>query len=152
MSFDHITLALAKEYTDEKAGGGSGGGTRILDLNNYMSGENTLTFSLFYMFAVFAGDVSTLKLDDDSFWRDVGADTNPVAFLLDLEPHKSAVGADLKIYIYNVNKIFRADGTVMMLDFTCHLMYTDGKVYQMMVAMTTGGDGKTAIYMRKKEI
>ena len=73
MSFDPITLALAENYTDEKAGGSSGGA--VLELSEYVIPNTDGTINDYLINMVFAGGgvyvAATSGLE--RFWADVAA-------------------------------------------------------------------------------
>ena len=80
MSFDPITLALAKKYTDEKCGGGgSGAGQKVIDLTQYFFDGNSLNDIVMELFVSGGGNQLVAS---DAFWADIPSD-RPVRFVID---------------------------------------------------------------------
>lgn len=86
MSFDPITLALAKKYTDEKAGGGgSGASQKMIDLTKYAARHDDYGIVSFndFVLDLFSRGGGSVPVDDDStFWNDVATDS-PIKFVID---------------------------------------------------------------------
>ena len=114
MSFDPITLALAKKYTDEKAGG-SGDGPKVINLTKYELGDenssNRPTINDAVLAAFAGGGGTEDMIDNSTFWDDVSTD-RPLLFVVDAEALAPGVTIEAE-----ANSVMRRNGAIGVIEF-----------------------------------
>ena len=137
MSFDPITLAHAKNYTDEKVaeagnagGGNTGGGVSVVDLDQYGIGQGILA-----LFANGGGEGTVSSLN--AFWEAMSTDSDVHLTLVytDEEAEES--------YTFRIAGVTRAFSSNICFNVSFAFTVADamGNTYHISVMITRFGNG-----------